>query len=176
MQLANQEAQRFNHEYIGTELAEEIKQIPPESSFSGYLLRRIDVCFHQPLLHGENGNTKLLRLARKSAGKFTRPVHEKWLISGKVGELSSPLYHLKNNFVSAFIGRMSYYSDIDAMVLTKERKPFSYLKLFLYPFAKFIQNYFLRRGYIDGTAGLILAYLMSVQSLTVRIFQWTKRN
>lgn len=163
-------------EYVGTELAREIRELDSNTKYSGFLLRRIDVCFHQPLLHGETGHTKLLRLAKRKSGKFTRPVHETWNIDGKVGELLSPLYHIKDNFVGGFIDRMTNYSIIDSAALIKENKPFSYLRLLLNPKGKFIQNYFSRLGILDGTAGLFFAYLMSVQSLTVRVFQWTRRN
>jgi len=163
-------------EYAGTELAREIQELDPKTPNSGFLMRRTDVCFHQPLLHGETGNTKLLRLGKRTAGKFVRPVHETWEINGKIGELLSPLYHIKDNFVSEFIGRMSFYCPIDADALVKENKPFSYWRLFIYPKAKFIQNYFGKFGFLDGIVGLFFAYLMSVQSLTVRVFQWTKRN
>ncbi len=163
-------------EYISTELRREIQAIISKTKFSGFKIHRVDVCFHQPLLHGETGKTKLLRLAKRKSGKFIRPVHETWKINGEVGELYSPLYHIKDNFVSEFIGRTTRYSEIDSDILTRENKPFSYWRLFLNPFGKFIQNYFYRQGFLDGTAGLFSAYLMSVQSLTVRIFQWTKRN
>jgi len=163
-------------EYVSTELAREIQLIKGVNNVTGYLLNRTDVCFHQRLLHGETGHTKILRLANKTAGKFVRPVHEVWKIKGRVEELTSPLYHIKDSLVSEFIGRMSRYSAIDAEELLKENKPFTYWRLLLNPKGKFIQNYFLRHGILDGTIGLFQAYLMSIQSLTVRIFQWTKRN
>ena len=163
-------------EYVSTELAREIQLIKETNKISGYLIRRIDVCFHQRLLHGETGHTQLLRLAKIDAGNFTRPVHETWQVKGEVGELSSPLYHIKDNFVSEFVGRMAYYAEIDASQLLKENKPFTFWRLILNPKGKFLQNYFMRRGFLDGTIGLIYAYLMSVQSLTVRIFQWTQKT
>ena len=163
-------------EVVSSELSREIKLLDTKSDFSGFSIRRIDVCFHQPILHGETGNTKLLRLAKKNSGKFTRPVHETWKIKGRVGELSSPLYHIKDSLISGFVGRMSQYSDIDSGILTKENKPFTLWRLFLNPKGKFIQNYFFKAGFMDGTVGLFQAFLMSVQSLTVRVFQWTKRN
>lgn len=163
-------------EYVGTELAREIQVIDTKTKYTGFFMRRIDVCFHQELLHGETGNTKLLRLAKRKSGKFIRPVHETWKIKGKVGELSSPIYHVKDNFISEFIDRMDHYSDIDSVILSQENKPFSFWRLFLYPKAKFIQNYIIRLGILDGLVGLFSAYLMSVQSLTVRVYQWTKRN
>lgn len=163
-------------EYVGTELAREIQELDPKTNYSGFLLKRTDICFHQSLLHGETGNIRLLRLGKRTAGKFERPVHETWKINGEVGELHSPLYHIKDNFIGEFIDRMSHYCPIDAEALRKENKPFSFFRLFFNPKAKFIQNYFGKLGFLDGTIGLFLAYLMSVQSLTVRVIQWTKRN
>jgi glycosyltransferase involved in cell wall biosynthesis len=163
-------------EYVGTELAREIKLLDEKVKYSGFFIRRLDVCFHQPLLHGETGHTKLLRLAKKTAGTFIRPVHEIWQVSGEVGELLSPLYHIKNGFIGGFLGRMIHYADIDAVILTKEGKPFTFWRLFFNPKAKFLQNYFFRAGFFDGTVGLFSAYLMSIQSLTVRVYQWAKRN
>ena len=163
-------------EYVGTELSREIQLLPEDAKKSGFRIKRIDICFHQPLLHGETGNTMILRLAKRSSGSFTRSVHETWIVKGQVGELGSPLYHIKDSFISGFIGRMEQYSSIDSDILTKENKPFTFWRLILNPKGKFLQNYFSRQGFLDGTVGLFSAYLMSVQSLTVRVFQWTKRN
>jgi glycosyltransferase involved in cell wall biosynthesis len=162
-------------EYVSSELAREISLLKPGNR-SGFYVNRIDTCFHQRLLHGETGHTKLLRLARKGAGKYIRPVHETWQIKGGLGELSSPLYHIKDSFISEFIDRMTHYAQIDAGALANENKPFTFWRLFFNPKAKFIQNFFVRGGLLDGTAGLFQAYLMSIQSLTVRIFQWKARN
>lgn len=158
-------------EYVGTELAREISALK-NSQLNGYTIRRLDLVFHRPLYHGETGRLRLLRLARRTAGKFLRPVHEVWQVSGRVGELSSPLYHIKDHFVSEFIGRMTYYGRIDAQSLSGENKPFSWWRLLIYPPAKFGYNYLLKAGFLDGFAGLFLAYLLAVQSLSVRVFQW----
>jgi glycosyltransferase involved in cell wall biosynthesis len=163
-------------EYVGRELKREIMLLKPPENIQGFLIKRIDVCFHQPLLHGETGKMFLLRLGQKSAGKFTRSVHETWSLGGDTGKLSSPLFHIKDHFVGDFISRMNYYAPIDSQILNQEGKPYTLWRLFLYPKAKFVQNYLVRLGFLDGSAGLFLAYLLSIQSLTVRIFQWTKRN
>ena len=163
-------------EYVGTELAREIIEAIKNSNFNGYLIKRLDVAYHTPLLHGETGNIKILRLARRTSGEFQRPVHETWKIDGRVGELRSPLYHHKDHFISEFISRMDQYGHIDSRILTTEGKPFSWLRLLIYPLAKFKLNYIFRAGFLDGTAGLFLAYLMAVQSLTVRVFQWQNQN
>lgn len=163
-------------EYVGTELAREIKSVLASNKFSGFLIPRLDVVFHQPLLHGETGQLKLLRLARRQAGRFTRSVHETWKITSVVGELASPLYHQKDYFISGFLGRLIHYGPIDAQMLKLENKPFSWFRLIFYPVLKFKMNYFWRGGFLDGLAGLFLSYLMGVQSLSVRVFQWEKQK
>ncbi len=159
-------------EVVSTELAREIQIALNNPSAQGYQIRRIDLCFHQPLLHGETGNSHLLRLGKVSEGKFVRKVHEFWKIKGSIDKLESPLYHLKNHFISEFLPRVEMYGAIDAEALETENKPFSYFRLLVNPKAKFLLNFVLKFGFLDGYAGLFQAYLMSVQSLSVRVFQW----
>lgn len=163
-------------EYVGTELAREIKLALATNKYSAFLIPRLDVVFHQPLLYGETGHLKLLRLARRQAGQFKRSVHETWKITGRIGELSSPLYHQKDFFISGFLARMSQYSQIDAQMLSGEGKPFSWFRLFCYPLLKFKMNYFFKAGFLDGLPGLFLSYLLGVQSLSVRVIQWEKQD
>lgn len=163
-------------EYVSSELAQEISERIKSTKLKGFYLPRRDVVFHDVLRHGETGEIKILRLAQKNAGKFTRSVHERWNISGPMGDLLSPLYHIKDHFVSGFLSRIGKYGPADAQSLNAENKPFSFFRLLVFPKAKFIQNYYLRLGFLDGKPGLFLAYLMAIQSLSVRIFQWTKRS
>jgi hypothetical protein len=96
-------------EYVGTELAEEIKHILKNSCQSGYLIPRRDIIFGDLISHGETSNIYLLRLARKDSGKFVRPVHERWEVNGPIAKLNNPIYHIKDNFISEFIGRTILY-------------------------------------------------------------------
>ena len=161
-------------EYVSTELANEILEAINSQQFSGYFLPRLDIVFHNLQKYGEIGQIKIIRLAKKTAGKFIRPVHETWQLKGVIGRLENPLYHLKDDFVSGFIGRINDYCLLDAQTLSREGKPFSFFRLLFYPKAKFLRNYFWLRGFLDGYSGLFHAYLMAVQSLSVRIFQWSQ--
>jgi len=161
-------------EVVSKKLALEIQNAITSSENSGYYLKRVDRYHHQILNHGETGDIKIIRLGRKSAGAFVRPVHEVWKINGEVGKLKENLIHERGELVSPFISRMAFYGPIDAQQLTIEGKPFAIWRLALYPKAKFILNYFIKFGFLDGLAGLFHAYLMSIQSLSVRVFQWQK--
>lgn len=161
-------------ETISDDLAKEITHSIVKSKFAGYYLTRRDICFYQELKHGEIKDQKILRLARSGSGNFRRSVHEVWSIEGEKGYLASPLYHQKDNFIAQFINKIRQYGPLDADSLNTENKPFNYFRLLFYPKLKFLNNYFLKQGFRDGLPGLFLAYLMSIQSLSVRIYQWEK--
>jgi glycosyltransferase involved in cell wall biosynthesis len=164
-------------EQVSTKLANQIQTaIQKDNKTKGYLILRQDIYFNQKLNNGETGETKILRLARRNAGKFVRAVHESWDIKGEIKELTSPILHYRSQLTTPFIERMILYSPLDATELDRESKPFTYWRLILYPKAKFFQNYILRLGLLDGLLGLFHAYLMSVQSLTVRVYQWENRK
>lgn len=159
-------------EIISKKLSQEIITAIQNPVYSGYYLRRHDRYYGKTLAYGEIGQTKILRLAKKTAGLWQRSVHETWKINGKTILLINPLLHNRKVLVSNFFTRFLIYCPLDATALIKEAKPFSYFRLIFNPHAKFVLNYFFRAGIIDGYLGLFHAYLMSIQSLTVRIFQW----
>mgnify|MGYP003972889417 CR=1 FL=1 len=159
-------------EIISSSLRLEIKKTIKRDDYQGYYLPRQDIILGQTLKYGETGSIKLLRLAKKSAGKFSRSVHETWNIKGRVGELTSPILHLKKEFTNPFLGKISQYGLLDSKELVSENKPFSFFRFLFFPIGKFINNYIMRRGLLDGLLGLFHAYMMSVQSLSVRVFQW----
>lgn len=162
-------------EIVSSNLRKEIEKAIGADRYDAYYLKRRDIYFGQTIKHGETGNVKIIRLARKTAGKFVRPVHEVWQVEGKVGVLSHPLIHERGELVTPFLDRISFYGPPDAMALKKEGKPFSYWRLILNPVGKFLVNYFIKLGFLDGYLGLFQSYLMSVQSISVRIFQWQNK-
>lgn len=161
-------------EFLLTDLIKEIRNGIMEAEISGYYLKRTDSFYNKKLRYGESGRVKLLRLARAKSGMWKRSVHEIWDIKGKTKILSSALNHKRTDLVKGFIDRIALYSSIDSLSLNKEGKPFSFFRLFVYPMGKFLRNYFLYLGFFDGLLGLFHAYLMAIQSVTVRVYQWEK--
>lgn len=140
--------------------------------YDGFLIRRIDTMWGKQLLHGENGNVRLVRLARKNAGEWKGAVHEVWHIKGKIGQLKNPLYHYPHQTVTEFLREINYYTSIRAKELFKKRKKVYFWSIIIYPKAKFFLNYILKRGFLDGIPGLVVAILMSFHSFLVRGKLW----
>ncbi|MDO8514877.1 MAG: hypothetical protein Q7S14_00090, partial [bacterium] len=100
--------------------------------------------------------------------KWVRKVHEFWDIKN-TGELEEYLIHYPHPTIFDFINQINLYTETDAKELLKEGKKFSYFRLICNPIGKFIQNYFLKLGFLDGSAGFVYAFMMSFHSLVVRV-------
>lgn len=159
-------------EVVNTKLVQEIKQATKSTQFNGYYLSRKDFFMGRVLFHGETGGAKFIRLGRRVKGKWQRKVHESWQIDGNIGQLATPLEHFPHPTIQEFISSINQYTSIDAKELKAEGKEFSPLRTVVNPIAKFVQNYFWRLGFMDGMPGLIMAFMMSFHSLTVRIKQY----
>lgn len=157
-------------EKISLSLKEEILEAIKSNEYDAYYLKRLDTFLGKELKHGEPGNTKLIRLAKRDFGKWGRPVHETWLGSGKVGTLNNPLLHTPHTSIAAFLDKINRYSTLEAEYRFKQGKKSSLFHIALFPLAKFKLNYFFRLGFLDGMPGAIMAIMMSFHSYLT----WTK--
>lgn len=148
----------------------------PANEFAGFYIKRVDTMWAKELKHGEVGNIKLLRLAKKDAGKWQNKVHEVWKIEGKTLTLNKSLLHYPHPTVAGFLKEINLYTDLRAEELYKKKKKVSWWSIILYPKAKFVLNYFLRRGFLDGLPGLVFALMMSFHSFLVRAKLWLLWN
>lgn len=140
---------------------------------SGFYVKRQDTMWGKVLKHGETSNVILLRLARKGAGKWEGRVHEKWSVRGKTQILKNPLDHFPHPTVAEFLQEINYYTDLRAAELFKKKTKSNWLSIIVYPKAKFIVNYIVRGGFLDGMPGLVIAIMMSFHSFLVRSKLWS---
>lgn len=157
-------------EVVSQELSREIQNAI--KSGDGYYLKRNDFLFGRWLKHGETGRLKLLRLSKKDRGIWVRPVHEVWNITGVVGTLNNPLYHFPHPNVAQFVDELNRYSTINAQYLYDQKIRVPWWHIVVYPKAKFFLNYFVRLGFLDGTAGAVIVLVMSMHSFLTRAKLW----
>ncbi len=139
---------------------------------TGFFLKRRDIMWRKELKHGESGTLKILRLAKKGSGKWSGLVHEKWNINGKTEILNNHLYHYPHPSVAEFLQEINRYTDLRAKELFEQKKKSNWGSIIIYPKAKFILNYFIKLGFLDGLPGLIAALMMSFHSYLVRGKLW----
>jgi len=156
-------------EALQKEIRETIsRQGTSKEGINGYFLKRDDIFLGKKLQYGETKNVQLLRLAKRNSGKWSRPIHEFWDVKGKTETLTNPLVHNAHPNVAQFIADINRYTSINAQYLYKNGERSNLFTIIAYPKVKFIQNYIIRLGFLDGTAGFIMAAMMSFHSFLTR--------
>lgn len=163
-------------ERVSSELREEINSILIEeknnSKNKGFYISRKDIIWGKILKHGETGDIKLLRLAKRDAGVWRGRVHEQWIIDGKTSELEEKIIHYPHQTINEFLEEINFYTTLRAKELYKEKTKVTLADIVLYPKAKFLLNFIFKLGFLDGLEGLIFAILMSFHSFLVRAKLW----
>lgn len=149
-------------------LSEILRVVENNKETNGYFIKRLDYAWGKKLKHGEAGNMKLLRLGLKSRGLWKGKVHETWIIKGKISILKNEIIHHPHQTVKEFIEKIDEYSTLRAKELYDSNYSLNILSIIFYPATKFILNYFVKLGFLDGVPGLVYALTMSFHSFLVR--------
>ncbi len=158
-------------ENLTLKLKKEIKKVIQNNKYN-YQFKRVDWFLGKKLRFGETRKFRSVRLVQKNTGNWRGLVHEEFVSSLPVKTLSNPIIHNRNISVNQFLDRLNSYSTLKA----KEEENFSYLKLMVYPSAKFALNYFFYLGFLDGIPGLTMAFCMSLHSFMVRVKLYEKNH
>ena len=161
-------------ERISENLKQEILQVTSQknNTVEGYFVKRFDHVWGKLLSHGEIGTLRLLRLVKHNRGTWKGHVHETLTVKGTTSTLKNPLIHYPHPSVTEFLEAINIYSTIRANELHEKRVRANTVQIVLYPLGKFLQNFIFRLGFLDGTAGLVFASIMSFHSFLVRGKLW----
>lgn len=161
-------------EQVPSALAKEIA-FAMQTTKDGFYLKRHDTLWGKTLTHGEQ-SAAFLRLARKGKGKWVGKVHETWKIQKNTHLLQHPLLHFPHQTLAAFLEEINVYSTIRAKELYQKGETANWLSILFHTKGKFIQDYFIRLGFLDGIEGFIVALLMSFHAFLVRGKLWQLTN
>jgi len=152
----------------------ELRELITLPTLAGIYFRRQDTFQGHSLKWGEVGNLWLLRMGLRSELSFERPVHEIGRVDGSTTRAKTKISHFPHPTLSQFFKAVSIYSEREAEYRLSQLKSFSLLELLTFPLLKFIHNFILRLGFLDGWVGLVYATMMSLHSGMVRIFLYEK--
>ena len=106
-------------------------------------------------------------------GKY---VHESVAVDGASGQLRQELEHYSYQDLRDHLDRINHYSTLAARQMHEAGRRAGPLDLLLHPPAAFLRNYVLRRGFMDGTAGITLS-LVNAYSVFVKFAKlWELQN
>lgn len=143
-------------EVITEELKNEILSVIKSDNrlASGYLIPRKNYYFDKFLRFGGKYPDYQLRLFMNGSGRFQcKSVHERISISGIIKKLKSPILHYPYINVADMMNKSDFYTSRKAEKMFIERRSPRFI--LLRPAFKFIKNYILKRGFLDGYTGWV---------------------
>jgi glycosyltransferase involved in cell wall biosynthesis len=148
-------------ERVTAELADRIRIILRENGpADGYLIPRRNLFWGAWVRHGGLYPDYQLRLFRRGAGRFVEDaVHESVRVEGRVEALAEPLLHQSYRDLEDFVRRSNRYSTLAASDWLRRGRRVSVPALIMKPLGRFLSMYIVRRGFLDGWRGLVLAVL-----------------
>lgn len=156
-------------EKVSEKLAKEITSVvSKKDDIAAFYIKRRDIWWGRKLMFGEGGTMTLIRLVKKNTGKWVGRIHERFETSGSTAVLKNHLLHHPHPTVTEFLREINEYSTIRADELYNKGKKVGLFEIVSFPLGKFILNYFLKLGFLDGPAGFVYAFFMSFHSFLVR--------
>ena len=140
-------------------LAESLARVAgsEEGDFAGYAMDRLTAYQGAYVRHAWSPDW-VLRLVRRGRGRWTdRPVHETLVVEGPVGRLEGKLLHDSYEDLSDHYHRLVKYSRLSAEGAYARGRRFHPTQLLIRPPAAFLRRYLLKKGFLDGVRGLLVA-------------------
>ena len=101
-----------------------------------------------------------VRLFRRDRARWEGAyIHESLVVVGEVRKLKGDIHHYTYKNIADHLGRMNRFSDLGAQKLYAEKKKCRWYHLLLQPFGRFVKSYVLKRGFLDGFAGMVVSVL-----------------
>jgi glycosyltransferase involved in cell wall biosynthesis len=107
---------------------------------------------------------------RRFARWCGRYVHESVSVDGPSGQLRSELQHYSFSDLRDQIQRINHYSTLSARQMYESGRRTGPVEIVVHPPAAFLRNYILRKGFLDGTAGLTIS-LMNAWSVGLKFMK-----
>jgi glycosyltransferase involved in cell wall biosynthesis len=146
-------------ERIPPALAVEIRQLlASEPPLRGYRVPRVTFHLGRWIRTTDFYPDFQMRLYDRRAARWRgRYVHESVAVDGASGRLRNELEHYSYRNLRDHLDRVNQYTTLAARQMYESGRRADLFDLIVHPPAAFLRNFVLRRGFLDGTAGLTLS-------------------
>lgn len=145
-------------ERIPPELAAEIRQAIERDDCDGLRVPRVSMYCGRFMHHGGWRPDYIVRLARRGKARYTETqMHASMRVEGRIGTLRESIVHYSFLTLESVLDKMNRYSTGSAQDLHARGKRGSLAKAVGHGLWAFFRTYVLRRGFLDGRLGFLLA-------------------
>lgn len=149
-------------ERVSDQLGQAIRQAAAQdaatSAVAGYELSRLSSFCGQWMRHGDWYPDRVLRLFRRDCARFSDDqVHERLLVDGPIGRLEGELLHDSMPTLDSALDKMNRYTSGRALDKVRAGRSGGLATALAHGLWAFARCYLLRRGFLDGRLGFVLA-------------------
>lgn len=146
--------------------------IKSENNFSGYRIPRKSFFLNKWIKHGGWYPGYQTRLFLNEKTKVAdRLVHEGYEVNGNLGFLKSDILHYTVSSISEYMSRVNNYSSLQAVEKSNKKK-IKFSDILLRPIASYLQQFFLKRGFLDGIHGLMVTNFDVITNMLTYMKAW----
>lgn len=139
-------------------LAEEIRTTLTAVTATAYTLPRMSSYCGRFMKYSGWWPDPVLRLFKRETGSFTDArVHERVVVNGHVEGLNETLLHHSYRSLDQVLNKVNHYSFESALALKKKGRRAGLSTAISHGLWTFFRTYILKRGFLDGQEGFILA-------------------
>ncbi|MBK9376358.1 MAG: glycosyltransferase family 2 protein [Holophagales bacterium] len=149
-------------ERVSPALAEDVRRlVETPGDAAGFRMPRLSHVGGQPIRHGVWSPDRKLRLGLRSRGLRAAGgrVHEWIEVDGAVRDLAGPILHFPYRDVADAVRKNTLYARLSALDRFDRGARGHVLPVFFRPPLEFLRSWILKRGFLDGRAGVGVALL-----------------
>ncbi len=146
-------------EWVTQDLHEEIQAIMNKTDAApAYAIPRRSSFCGRYMKHSGWWPDYVIRLFRRDQARFSDDqAHERLVVQGTIRKMKQPLMHEAITTMDQMLGKMNLYSSASARMLQARGRRASIWTAVFHGSWAFFRTYILRRGFLDGREGFILA-------------------
>ncbi|MFH0866188.1 MAG: glycosyltransferase family 2 protein [Bacteroidota bacterium] len=146
-------------EELSPELIQSIKEAKNKTQIGYYKINRLTNYCGKWIKHGGWYPDIKLRIFDRNNTQWECAIHEILTNEKKFPSvlLKGNCYHYTYYNITEHIAQANKFSELSAQDMFQRGKKYGFIKLFISPLAKFIGNYVMRTGFLDGIYGLAIA-------------------
>lgn len=166
-------------ERIPPTLAAEIKSNIRNTGLNAFRYRRLNFFLHRAMKGGGWQDWNKSQLARRGKHHFKNTVHEVCIIDGEpgtVGQLENVIWHLNDETYQERMEKSVVYCQEQARRIEKRGIIVHWWHMLFFPIGEFARKYILKKGYRDGTHGLLFSIHSSCAMFKACALVWDKQN
>lgn len=166
-------------ERVSRELAGEIRAAIQDEQMDGYRFRRLNHFMHRPMHGGGWQDWNLIHLARRDLFRFGGMFHETCHLDApaqRVGQLSGKMIHFNEHNFEKRLKKSSTYLEETVKHVEESKRQIRGWQILWAPAKEFLKKYFYKKGFLDGTPGLISALHSATAVFRAYALVWDRQN